>query len=87
MGALFQWTPNRPIKDSEANSSMTLGYGEFIKAVRGDEWLSIQRLDDEHALWLYGKGVVGDGRKVAPLSVVQSQLQAHCDHGWTVVAD
>ena len=71
--------------------------GECIKARRGDEWLSIQAAPDfdqnnefcgnstTEAMWVYGTGKVGNGRTIAPIDVVDSQLKAHVDHGWKVV--
>ena len=71
--------------------------GHCVMARRGDEWLSIQprtKLDennefsgnsDTEALWLYGTGKVGNGRRIAPMAVVDSQLAAHIDHGWQIV--
>ena len=49
---------------------------------RNDEWVSIQNLDDKSCLWLYGKGVVGNGRCVSPINVKESQIQAHISKGW-----
>ena len=49
---------------------------------RGNEWVSIQNLDDEDCLWLYGEGVVGNAHIVSPVNVKESQIQAHISKGW-----
>tara|TARA_Y100000004_G_C8856390_1_gene387044 strand:+ start:591 stop:842 length:252 start_codon:yes stop_codon:yes gene_type:complete len=71
--------------------------GHCVYARRGDEWLLIKAAaesdennnykgqSDKEALWLYGTGNVGNGRTIAPMDVVDSQLMAHVDHGWKVV--
>ena len=56
----------------------------MIKATRGNEWLVIEQLNENEALWLYGEGVTGNGRSVCPLNVLESQLKAHEEHGWKV---
>ena len=54
-----------------------------IKFLRkGEEWLTIQDIDDEECLWLYGEGVVGNDRLVCPISVKESQIKAHINNGW-----
>ena len=53
---------------------------EFL--TRGNEWVSIQTLDDEDCLWLYGEGVVGNCHIVSPVSVRESQIKAHISKGW-----
>ena len=53
---------------------------DFFK--RGNEWLTIQNLDDEYCLWLYGEGVVGNGRAICPIKAKQSQIEAHMSKGW-----
>ena len=52
---------------------------------RGDEWCTIQDLDSESCLWLYGEGKVGNGRSVSPISVKETQVEAHVSKGWKVV--
>ena len=52
---------------------------------RGNEWCSIQDIDNESCLWLYGEGVEGNGRSVSPISVKDSQIQAHMTKGWVIV--
>ena len=52
---------------------------------RDDEWASIQPLDEEDVLWLYGEGKVGNGRSVCPRAVMSSQIAAHISKGWEIV--
>ena len=52
---------------------------------RGDEWCTIQDLDSESCLWLYGVGKEGNGRSVSPISVKETQVEAHVSKGWEVV--
>ena len=49
---------------------------------KGEEWITIQDIDDEQCLWLYGEGVVGNYRAVCPISVKDSQIKAHISKGW-----
>jgi len=55
----------------------------FLK--RGNEWASIQPLDEEEVLWLYGEGKVGNNRSVSPRAVMSSQIAAHMSKGWELV--
>ena len=52
---------------------------------RGDEWCTIQDLDSESCLWLYCVGKEGNGRSVSPISVKETQVEAHVSKGWEVV--
>ena len=52
---------------------------------RDDEWASIQPLDEEDVLWLYGEGKVGNGRSVSPRAVMSSQIAAHMSADWEIV--
>jgi len=52
---------------------------------RGEEWASIQPLDDEDVLWLYGEGKVGNNRSVCPRAVMSSQIAAHMSKVWEIV--
>lgn len=68
--------------------------GDFIRLNRGKEWVVIQAcydyddnneasgLSNEKVTWMYGNGVVGKGCSVHPMAVVDSQIQAHIEHGW-----
>ena len=57
----------------------------MITLQRGDEWCTIQDLDSEDCLWLYGVGVEGNGRCVSPIKVKGSQVEAHLSKGWVLV--
>lgn len=52
---------------------------------RGDEWITIQDLNEDECLWLYGEGKEGNGRCVAPKDVMNSQIDAHLSKGWELV--
>ena len=52
---------------------------------RGEEWASIQPLDEEDVLWLYGEGKVGNNSSVPPRAVMSSQIAAHMSKGWEIV--
>ena len=52
---------------------------------RDDEWATIEPLDEENVLWLYGEGKVGNDRSVSPRAVMSSQIAAHISKGWEIV--
>jgi hypothetical protein len=73
----------------------TLKQGGFIRLCRGHEWIVIQPMPeyDENnecadwsttrVVWLYGHhGCVGGDRCICDMAVLDSQLQAHLEHGW-----
>ena len=71
--------------------------GEFIQIRRGREWALIQPFPEYNennertdwsatkVTWIYGTGKTGTDRCICPLDVLDSQLQAHVDHGWKII--
>ena len=71
--------------------------GGFVKMRRGDDWVSVMAApaydqnneccgnSSTEVLWIYGTGKTGNGRTIAPMDVVNSQLMAHVDHGWKII--
>ena len=52
---------------------------------RGDEWVTIQPLDEEDVLWLYGEDNNNNNRSVYPRAVMSSKIAAHMSKGWEIV--
>ena len=71
--------------------------GDHVQLRKGREWLSITacfEYDDNNeamgysstkALWVYGKNKTGTDRCIRDMDVLNSQLQAHLEHGWELV--
>lgn len=76
--------------------SEKIKHGEFIQIRRGREWASIRpfpEYDENYerlnwsatkVTWIYGTGNTGTDRCICPMDVLDSQLQAHIEHGWVI---
>ena len=55
-----------------------------VLVTRGDEWLRIERLNDECLVWSYGHGDTDFGLSIKRLDDFGSQLKEHVERGWVV---